>query len=102
MNDIKHLTLSFLVLLIAATTAYSQSNLVVDTTLTAEQLIKKILLQGDNIKVENIKYNGHPSAIGRFEIDEERSFKLKNGIILSSGRASSVRGRILVLHCQIH
>lgn len=70
----------------------SQSNLVVDTTLTAEQLIKNVLLQGDNIKVGNIKYNGHPSAVGYFNIDEERSFKLKNGIILSTGNVNSSVG----------
>lgn len=70
----------------------AQSNLIVDTTLTAQQLIEKVLLQGDNIKVDNIKYNGHPSAVGSFNINEERSFKLENGLILSSGRASSSIG----------
>jgi len=70
----------------------AQSNLVIDTTLSAEQLIKKVLLQGDNIKVDNIKYNGHPSSVGQFDIEEERSFNLTNGIILSSGRVSSSIG----------
>lgn len=86
---LKRLTFTFILAVVMAISTFGQSQMTVDTTLSPEELIKKVLLKNDNVKVDNIKYRGHKSAIGQFDIEEERSFSLEKGLTLSTGRVSS-------------
>jgi outer membrane protein OmpA-like peptidoglycan-associated protein len=69
---------------------FSQNAVKVDTTLSAETLIKEKFLQG-GLELKNITYKGNVNAIGLFNCSSD-SFPLSNGIILSTGRASKSAG----------
>lgn len=70
----------------------SQGTLGIDTAFSPEDLIKKVLLNGDDVKVGNIKYRGHPSALGYFDFENGGKFSLENGLVLSTGAVRSSIG----------
>ena len=82
----KHFLLLSLIWLLTYSTI--QAQMTVDTLVTPEDLIKKVLLGGNDVKVGNIKFTGHISSAGYFE-NAGDAFSVKKGIVLSTGRATS-------------
>ncbi|MCS6991137.1 MAG: OmpA family protein [Chitinophagales bacterium] len=66
------------------------AQIVIDTNLTAEQLITRFLV-GEGIAVRNVSFQGRQSSIGWFA-DADRVTGLDSGIILSTGRAADAAG----------
>ncbi len=62
----------------------ASAQLVVDTTMTPEQLVQNILV-GTGVTVSNVSYSGEPSQIGSFEDGEYTNLDLSDGVILTSG-----------------
>lgn len=69
----------------------SLGQMAIDTTYTAEDIIRTILIGNDDIKIGNINYRGSKRSIGVFEVDSA-SFALPKGLILSNGEATSAVG----------
>ncbi|MGB0862446.1 MAG: choice-of-anchor L domain-containing protein [Saprospiraceae bacterium] len=64
----------------------------VDTLVSPEQLVKEVLLGGNNVKVGNIQYHGDSAARGYFEVETSKLFVINKGLVLSTGLASSATG----------
>lgn len=84
---------SILAILMAFSITVSQAQMQVDTTMSHADLIKKVLLGANNIKVGHIKYTGHQSSIGAFEVDEGNALGIQKGLFLSTGNANAIGGQ---------
>lgn len=69
---------------------FSQSQLVVDNSLTAHQLVNNILA-GSGVQISNITYAGSPLSIGSFD-GSNSNIGFPSGIILSSGNVEDAIG----------
>lgn len=83
---------SILAMLMALSITVCQAQMQIDTTTSHNDLIEKILLGGNNVKVGNIKYTGHKSAIGAFEVDKDNPLGISKGLFLSTGNANAIGG----------
>lgn len=81
----------FLFILLTAISIKSYSQLTVDTTLSTEALVDKILI-GNGIRVGNIKCKTDKRAIGHYQCPKNLKSGLKNGIILTTGFATDACG----------
>ena len=82
----------FGLLLFCSFTVNAQFPLRVNSQLTPEFLIHKVLVQDNsNVSISNIKYRGNAESIGAFS-NESKYYIIKKGIILSTGRAESAMG----------
>lgn len=82
--------LIFSIIIIFTQKSYSQNRLKIDTTYEIQDYIKYIL-NNEKIKVDNIKYRGLKSAIGKFRIDTN-ALGIMNGIVLSTGNVNTIKG----------
>jgi outer membrane protein OmpA-like peptidoglycan-associated protein len=64
----------------------------VDTLVSSEDLVRNVLLGGNNVKVGNIQYRGDTAARGYFEQSSSNLFAINKGLVLSTGSASSAAG----------
>jgi outer membrane protein OmpA-like peptidoglycan-associated protein len=62
----------------------------IDTSYSAEKLVREIFLS-DSVKIFNVKYRGSKSSLAYFHNDSS-NLAIKDGIILSTGRAMMVNG----------
>lgn len=62
----------------------------IDTSYSAEKLVREIFLS-DSVKIFNVKYKGSKSSLAYFHNDSS-NLAIKDGIILSTGRAKMVNG----------
>jgi outer membrane protein OmpA-like peptidoglycan-associated protein len=69
---------------------WSQMN--VDTLVSSEDLVRNVLLGGNDVKIGNIEYRGDTAARGYFEQSSSNLFAINKGLILSTGSASSAAG----------
>jgi len=84
----KGLCLSFVLVLLSV---YSlQAQLRIDTSFTAERLVKQILI-GNGILVGPVSYKGPKHAIAHFQ-DPKFNIHLEEGIVLTTGNAFFVKG----------
>jgi len=83
------LSFSLVGLWLTATTS-SQAQINIDTSYTAEQLVKQILV-GNGVLVGPVQYQGPKHAMAYFE-DPDFNVHLEKGIVLSSGNAYFVQG----------
>lgn len=60
----------------------------VDTNYTPEQLVEDVIL-GNCMSVQNIEYDGHPSAIGLLSMADADVLGFENSLILGTSSASS-------------
>jgi len=68
------------------------AQLVIDQTLTPQQLVQQILV-GSGVTVSNVTYTGNlGNAIGSFENGETTNLGLSSGIVLSSGNVAQIPG----------
>lgn len=67
-----------------------KSQIVVDSSLTPQQLVQNVLL-GNGIAVSNINYVGEPIAIGSFNANGT-SFGIAEGILITSGSIKNAVG----------
>jgi outer membrane protein OmpA-like peptidoglycan-associated protein len=68
----------------------SQAQIRIDTSFTAERLVKKILI-GNGVLVGPVSYQGPKHAIAHFQ-DPAFNVHLEEGIVLTTGNAFYVRG----------
>lgn len=68
----------------------AQRKIKIDTTLKPMDYLLHIL-DTQNVKINNIKYRGLKSAIGKFNIHLDK-FEIKNGIVLTTGNLSTISG----------
>jgi outer membrane protein OmpA-like peptidoglycan-associated protein len=64
----------------------------VDTLVSSEDLVRSVLLGGNNVKIGNIQYRGDTAARGYFEQSSASLFGIEKGLVLSTGSASSAAG----------
>jgi hypothetical protein len=62
----------------------------VQTGLTPEEIVQDHLI-GEGLRTRNIKYTGHPDAIGVFAIEGDR-IGFSGGLIISTGKAADAAG----------
>ncbi|TDI66279.1 MAG: OmpA family protein [Bacteroidetes bacterium] len=76
--------------LVILTIFHSQAQITIDTSFTAERLVKKILI-GNGVLVGTVSYQGPKHAIAYFR-DPDFNVHLEEGIILTTGNAFFVKG----------
>lgn len=69
---------------------FAQKKIKIDTISTPKEYLYHIL-DTSNVKIDNIKYRGLRSAMGKFKIDLDK-FEIKNGIALSTGNLGTIGG----------
>lgn len=79
-----------LTILFTTNSLIAQNRLKIDTTFDTKEYIKYIL-NNDKIKVDNIKFRGLKSAIGKFRLDTN-AIGIQKGIVLSTGNVNSIKG----------
>jgi outer membrane protein OmpA-like peptidoglycan-associated protein len=62
----------------------------VDTSLSAPQLVKEVLL-GEGVAVSNVRYTGPRHAIAHYH-DSTKILSITNGLLLTSGNATLIQG----------
>ncbi|OFX67148.1 MAG: hypothetical protein A2X12_07890 [Bacteroidetes bacterium GWE2_29_8] len=67
-----------------------KAQLIVETNITAEDLIKNYLL-GEGVTVSNIQVTGNPTAIGAFD-GTNTHINIKKGMLISTGYATNAIG----------
>lgn len=75
----------YALVLLATSFGRSNSQVVVDTSFTADYLVNKVLL-GSGVLVGNVKYTGEKHAISSY-YDESGQLGITKGILLTSGNA---------------
>lgn len=81
---------SFLLFLIISSNLCAQKKIKIDTSLRPIQYLYHIL-DTTKIKINNFKYRGLKSALGRFNIHLDK-FEIKDGIVLSTGNLGTIGG----------
>lgn len=74
---------SLLLILLSLSGLFSAAQIQVDTTLTAEQLVDK-LVKGNGVRLGTVRYKGVKLALGYFQADSA-VLGFKSGILLSTG-----------------
>jgi hypothetical protein len=87
---LKTLPLGALVLLLLAPLCTCLGQIQVDTSLSAPQLVKEVLL-GEGVAVSNVRYTGPRHAIAYYR-DSTKILSITNGLLLTSGNAMPVPG----------
>jgi outer membrane protein OmpA-like peptidoglycan-associated protein len=82
--------LSLALVLLLFTAATSKAQIRIDTTFSAEGLVKKILI-GNGVLVGPVSYQGPKHAIAHFK-DPDFNVHLEEGIVLTTGNAFFVKG----------
>ena len=78
----------FFFLLLLLLGYYAQAQLVVNTTLTANQLLQNFI--GGGVTVSNIVYSGGVASRGSFSNGNTTNLGLTNGILLCTGNAGAI------------
>ncbi len=80
-----------LIMCLTATTAFAQ--LSIDTTLSAEDMVKTVFAGKDNnSKIENVTYRGYKKSVGIFNCSMNYNKIIPKGIILSTGNVFDAIG----------
>jgi len=87
-------------MVVIAWAGHSRGQLVVDASLTPEQLVQNVLL-GAGVTVSNITYNGGAATavseqVGAFTAPTGSNLELSAGVILSTGNVASDPGNFIV------
>ncbi len=91
-NMVKNrLTLLAGILICVAKISYAQ--LSIDTTLSAEDMVKTVFAASDNdSKIENVKYKGYKKSLGIFKCSMVYNKVISKGLILSTGNVFDAIG----------
>ena len=73
-----------------ATVAGIQAQVIVDESLTAEEVVQNILL-GEGVEIFNITYSGDLDQIGSFEANNS-NILIPDGMVMATGSCSNVIG----------
>ncbi len=87
---LKTLPLGALVLLLLAPLCTCLGQIQVDTSLSAPQLVKEVLL-GEGVAVSNVRYTGPRHAIAYYR-DSTKILSITKGLLLTSGNATLCQG----------
>ncbi|MBA2611810.1 MAG: OmpA family protein [Bacteroidetes bacterium] len=88
----KNITRVFVVLLMCFT-KLTQAQLSIDTTLSAEEMVKTIFVdKANDSKIENVKYKGYKRSLGIFSCSMKYTKVIPKGIILSTGNVFDAVG----------
>ena len=68
----------------------AQAQLIVDESLTAQEVVETILL-GEGVEIFNITYSGDLDQIGSFEANNS-NILIPDGLVMASGSCSNVIG----------
>ncbi len=83
---------SILFILFLLINKLSIAQLVIDQTLTPEQLVQQVLV-GTGVSVSNVTYTGNlENAIGSFQNGENTTLGISSGVILTSGDITEIPG----------
>ena len=69
---------------------YAQKKIKLDTSYQPIQYLYHIL-DTSNVKINNVKYRGLKTALGKFKINLEK-FEIKEGIVLTTGNLNTLSG----------
>ena len=82
--------LSFLVTLIVSLSAELRAQIIVDESLTAQEVVETILL-GEGVEIFNVTYSGDLDQIGSFDANNS-NILVPDGMIMATGSCSNVIG----------
>lgn len=82
--------LSFLVTLIVSLSAELRAQIIVDESLTAQEVVETILL-GEGVEIFNVTYSGDLDQIGSFDANNS-NILIPDGMIMATGSCSNVIG----------
>lgn len=84
---------SFLILItLIHLSLHAQKKVKIDTSLKPLQYLLHIL-DTTNVKINNLKFRGLKSSLGRFNIQVD-SFEIKEGIVFTTGNLNTLGGEI--------
>lgn len=85
--------LLFFIVLILNVTGTCLAQLSIDTTLSAEEMVKTIFAAKDNdSKIENVKYKGYKKSLGIFNCSMVYNKVISKGLVLSTGNVFDAIG----------
>lgn len=82
--------LSFLCTLLLSSTAELRAQIIVDESLTAQEVVETILL-GEGVEIFNVTYSGDLDQIGSFDANNS-NILIPDGMIMATGSCSNVIG----------
>ena len=82
--------LSFLCTLLLSSTAELRAQIIVDESLTAQEVVETILL-GEGVEIFNVTYSGDLDQIGSFDANNS-NILIPEGMIMATGSCSNVIG----------
>lgn len=89
-SPFRHFLMVWSLLMLATFFQTSKAQVIVDETLTAQQVVETILL-GEGVEIFNITYSGDLDQIGSFDANNS-NILIENGMIMATGSCTNVIG----------